>query len=69
MKITWEATDLYKGRRVYRDMECMIASTDGYSNRYVVLVVLENGRIMKAGTEEQVAVYMNENGYLPYKEQ
>lgn len=68
MKIQWEFTDVWKGRRVWRDLECIIATTDGYTNRLVVLVVLENGRIMVIGTEEEVAKYMTENDYLPYNE-
>lgn len=69
MKVQWEDTDLRKGRRVWRDMECIIAQSDGtIAERLTAIVVLETGRIMFHGHDVDVAKYMTENDYRPCEE-
>lgn len=65
MKIQWEANDIRVGRHVWRDMECMICGSPGDWREPKVLIVLETGRVMKIGTEEELASYMTEWEYSP----
>lgn len=73
MKVQWEPNDIRRGRRVWRDMECVICSEDYSSDDNVpapryALVVVETSRIMMYGVERQVVEYLNEWGYRPTQE-
>lgn len=69
MKVEWEPTDLRAGRRVWRELECIIGKSDGsFRDCLVTVTVLKSGRIMVHGNEEEVAKYMSENNYRPCKE-
>lgn len=66
MKVQWEETDIRKGRRVWRDLPCMIVKTD--DGEHCALIVLETGRIMTLGDAAHLAAYMTEWDYRPTKE-
>ena len=66
MKVTWEDHDMRPGEIAHKDMDCMICR-DFHVNAPAVLIVIETGRVMKIGTQKELADYMTENGYIPGK--
>ncbi|MBD9511584.1 hypothetical protein IB265_33040 [Ensifer sp. ENS10] len=68
MKVTWDEGDIRAGRRVWRDMECMIGADPNDWRHPAVVIVLETGRVMIIGTKVEVAEYLTKNDYRPTKE-
>ncbi len=68
MQVKWEPSDVRAGRRVWRDMECMIGADPHDYRAPSVIIVLETGRVMTIGTKDEVAAYLTEHEYRPTKE-
>lgn len=68
MKVQWDAGDVRAGRRVWKDMECMICCDPHDYRHPAVVIVLETGRVMTIGSKEEVAAYLTEHDYLPTRE-
>lgn len=69
MKVQWEDTDVRRGRRVWRDMECVIAGADDYATGgLVAIIVVETARIMMTGTTQTAAEYLTKWEYRPVKD-
>lgn len=64
MKVQWEGQDIRAGRRVWKDMECMICD-DPHREFRPTLVVLKTGRIMFSGDWKAMAEYLTEHEYRP----
>jgi len=65
MKVIWDEGDVRAGRRVWRDMECMIGADPNDYRHPAVIIVVETGRVMKIGSKAEIATYLTENDYRP----